>query len=337
MIAGNKARTSASIKGSHVLVTGGAGFIGSCLVDQLLEQGASVTVLDNFNDFYDTSVKRDNIQAALAHHNCRLVEGDIRERDVMMRVFAGEKIDRVVHLAAMAGVRPSLQQPALYMDVNVVGTQVLLDVCQQQEVKPMLVFASSSSVYGQRHSEIFLETDRCDRPISPYATSKMAGEMICHAAHDATGIDVVCLRFFTAYGPRQRPDLAIHKFCWLIDNDRPIEMYGDGSSQRDYTYVEDMVDGIEKALCMVGPGFEVINLGRGEPVALVDMIRAIESALGREASIVHKPMQTGDVQNTFAGIDKARSLLGYDPQTSIEEGISKFVAWYQRRKPAHAC
>ena len=288
-----------------------------------------MTVLDNFNDFYDPAIKRDNVSAAAAHPNYRLVEGDVRNPKDVSRAFAGEGVDRVVHLAAMAGVRPSLEQPALYLDVNVVGTQVLLDACQQQEVAPLFVFASSSSVYGQRQSESFLESDRCERPISPYAASKLAGEMICHSTHHATGMGVVCLRFFTAYGPRQRPDLAINKFCRLIDAGQPIEMYGDGSSQRDYTFVDDIVDGVERALCLVEPGFEVINLGRGEPVQLIDMIRAIEAALGKKATIVHKPMPAGDVQNTFAGIDKARSLLGYDPQTSIEEGIARFVAWYQ--------
>jgi UDP-glucuronate 4-epimerase len=232
----------------------------------------------------------------------------------------------------MAGVRPSLERPTLYLDVNVVGTQVLLDACRQQAVPPMLIFASSSSVYGQRQSEVFLESDRCDRPISPYAASKLAGEMICHTAHRASGMDVICLRFFTAYGPRQRPDLAIHKFCRLIAADQPIEMYGDGTSKRDYTYVEDIVGGIEKALCLAEPGFEVINLGRGEPVDLVDMIRTIEKALGKKATIVHKPMPAGDVKNTFAGIERARSLLGYEPQTSMAEGIAKFVAWYQDSK-----
>ncbi|MCA9805330.1 MAG: NAD-dependent epimerase/dehydratase family protein, partial [Cyanobacteria bacterium HKST-UBA02] len=198
--------------------------------------------------------------------------------------------------------------------------------------QPFFVFASSSSVYGERQAEHFRESDRTDRPISPYAASKMAGEMLCHTAHKNTGLDIVCLRFFTVFGPRQRPDLAIHKFCRLIDEGKPIEVYGDGGTQRDYTYIQDIVDGVMGVFEMSRPCFEIINLGRSEPVVLKDMIACIEKSLGKKADIVHKPMQKGDVPNTFAGIERARQLLAYHPSTGIEEGIDAFVAWYRENQ-----
>jgi len=316
----------------EILITGGAGFIGSHLVDRLLKKGDRVTILDNFSDFYDPAVKRDNIAAHEQNNRFFLVHGDIRNEQDLNTTFDRGSFDVVVHLAAMAGVRPSLANPALYMDVNVLGTQRLLDRIARQPKAPLLVFGSSSSVYGERREEEFYETDRIDRPMSPYAASKIASEAACFAAHHTIGLDVVALRFFTVFGPRQRPDLAIHKFCDLIYNDRSIEMYGDGSSKRDYTYVADIVNGIERSMELDKPGFEAINLGRSQPVVLTDLIGWLESSLGKKARIEHKPMQLGDVPNTYAGIEKARKLLGYEPSTSIEQGIEQFVQWYVSSK-----
>ncbi|HEY9717182.1 MAG TPA: GDP-mannose 4,6-dehydratase, partial [Trichormus sp.] len=260
--------------------------------------------------------------------NFTLVRGDIRQMADLDKAFERTDFDTVVHLAAMAGVRPSLINPSLYMDVNVVGTQRLLDRISKQAKAPLLVFGSSSSVYGERSAEEFYETDRIDRPLSPYAASKIASEAACFAAHHTTGLNVVALRFFTVFGPRQRPDLAIHKFCDLIYNDRPIELFGDGTSKRDYTFIADIVNGIERSIALEQPGYEVINLGRSQPVLLSDLIACLENSLGKKARIDYKPMQIGDVPNTYAGIDKARQLLGYEPSTSIEQGIEQFVQWY---------
>ncbi len=320
------------LKGKRVLVTGGAGFIGSHLVERLLNNDNEVIVIDNFNDFYEVGIKRENVAAFAKFSNFRLVEGDIRSPVDLQEAFSGPPFDVVVHLAAMAGVRPSLCDPSHYIDVNVLGTQRLLDKIGPNAQRTLFIFGSSSSVYGERSAERFLETDDTSRPMSPYAASKAAGESICHAFRHATGLNVVCLRFFTVYGPRQRPDLAIHKFCKLIDEGKPIDVYGDGSSLRDYTYVQDIVDGIERAMLLDKPGFEIINLGRSEPVKLLDMILTIEKNLGKKAQLVYKPMQLGDVPNTFAGIEKARSLLGYAPSTPFEQGVRAFVNWYVARK-----
>lgn len=316
----------------EVLVTGGAGFIGSHLVDRLLWRGDKVTVLDNFNEFYNPAMKFDNVSTFLQNPKFTLERKDIRNIYDLESVFAKSQFDVVVHLAAMAGVRPSLKEPAMYMDVNVLGTQRLLDQIARQKKQPLLVFGSSSSVYGERPDEKFSETDPADKPLSPYAASKAAGEAICYAAHHTTGLNVVALRFFTVFGPRQRPDLAIHKFCDLIYNNKPIEIYGDGTSKRDYTFVKDIVAGIERATELKTPGYEVINLGRSEPVVLSHVIECLERSLGKKAIIEYKDPQVGDVPNTFAGIDKARKLLGYEPTTSIEKGIEEFVQWYVSRK-----
>jgi len=312
----------------EVLVTGGAGFIGSHLVDRLLERNDRVTVVDNFDDFYDAQIKEANLARHKNNAALKLVRADIRNKEDMQRIFNESRFDVVVHLAAKAGVRPSLKNPHMYMDVNALGTQNLLDYCTSSVRKPLFVFASSSSVYGERASEAFLETDRTDRPMSPYAASKVAAEAACYAAHKTSGLQVACLRFFTVYGPRQRPDLAIHKFCKLIDAGQPIEMFGDGTSLRDYTYVADTVFGLERALALREPGYEIINLGRSSPVVLADLIACIEKSLKKKATIINRPVQPGDVPNTFANIDKARLLLGYEPSTSIEEGIDQFVKWY---------
>jgi UDP-glucuronate 4-epimerase len=320
----------------EILITGGAGFIGSHLVDLLLARGDRVTALDSFNDFYNPSVKRNNIAAHEKNSAFTLVEGDVRNPSDLAPLFAKSRFDVIVHLAALAGVRPSLKNPSLYMDVNVVGTQRLLDAVTKQEQLPLFVLGSSSSVYGERVDEKFYETDPINRPLSPYAASKIAAEAVCHACHHTTGLNVVSLRFFTVFGPRQRPDLAIHKFCDLIYNDRPIEVYGDGHSKRDYTYVDDIVSGVAHATELREPGYEVFNLGRSEPVELLHVISCLERSLGKKATIVKQPPQMGDVPNTFAGIDKAMKMLNYKPATSIEKGIDEFVKWYIASKKSQA-
>lgn len=317
----------------RILVTGGAGFIGSHLIDTLLARGDQVVAFDNFNSFYDPQVKKLNIAEQIHNPSYSLVEGDIRERNSLQLLFARGPFDAVVHLAAMAGVRPSLADPELYMDVNVLGTQRLIDFLLKQEKLPKFVFGSSSSVYGGRTGGSFSETDRVDRPFSPYAASKAAGELQCHAAHHTRGLPVTALRFFTVFGPRQRPDLAIHKFLLQIENGQPIELYGNTDSARDYTYVADIVSGITAAIDIDLPsGYEIINLGRSQPVTLIDMVRALEKALGQEAKIEYREKQVGDVPYTHANIDKARQLLNYEPKTSFEEGVRRFVEWHRAMK-----
>ena len=313
----------------RVLVTGGAGFIGSHLVDRLLELGNQIVVVDNFNGFYDPAVKRRNIAEHLKQPGYRLVEGDVRDNGHLESVFSEGPFDVVVHLAAMAGVRPSIKQPAHYMDVNVNGTQRLIDKIVTSNAKTRLVFGSSSSVYGTRSGESFLETDRVDEPLSPYAASKGAGELACYAAHHTTNLPVVCLRFFTVFGPRQRPDLAIHKFCRLIDENKPIEVFGDGKSKRDYTFISDIIRGIIAAMDYDLPGYDILNLGRSDPVLLKDMIQCLEKAMGKKANLIFKPFQIGDMPYTYASIDKARKVLGYEPSVSFAEGVKQFVSWYK--------
>lgn len=317
-----------------VLITGGAGFIGSHLTASLLASGNRVVVLDSFNDFYDPAAKRMNVKTFLENERYELIEGDIRDDAALDKAFSAAPFNSVVHLAALAGVRPSLQRPAQYMDVNVNGTQKIIDRILPHADRTRLVFGSSSSVYGRRSSEKFLETDRVDQPLSPYAASKAAGELICYAAHDTRGLECVCLRFFTVFGPRQRPDLAIHKFCHLIDADKPVELFGDGSTRRDYTFVSDIVEGVVAAMNYDLPGYDIINLGRSEPVQLIEMVQCLERHLGKKAEIVYKPMQPGDVPFTYAGIDKARQVLGYEPKVSFDEGVRQFVAWYREGKSA---
>ncbi len=323
-------------KGSrNILVTGGAGFIGSHLVEKLLEQNDKVVVLDNFNTFYDPTMKEGNVAAFRTNNNCVVIDGDIRDDAILDEAFSNGPFDAVVHLAAMAGVRPSLQQPALYMDVNVNGTQKVIDRILPTADRTRFVFGSSSSVYGARSGESFKETDRVDLPISPYAASKAANELQCYAAHSSKGLKVVALRFFTVFGPRQRPDLAIHKFCKLIHDGKSIEVYGDGTSKRDYTFVADIVRGIESAIeYPLSSGYDIINLGRSDPVQLMEMIQLLEKHLGIKAKMEMKEMQVGDVPYTYANIERARELLGYEPSTSFEEGIKKFVSWFVENKRA---
>jgi len=316
---------------NRILVTGGAGFIGSHLVDRLLDGGdARVTVVDNFSDFYDPAIKRANIAPYLATENFELVEADITDSRVMEDLFSRSKFDCVVHLAARAGVRPSLEAPLAYETTNVRGTFNLLEAARRTEV-PRFIFGSSSSVYGVNSRVPFSEDDPVASPISPYAVTKIAGEAACHTYSHLYGLRIVCLRLFTVYGARQRPDLAIHKFARLISKGLPIPMFGDGTTRRDYTYIDDIIAGLIAAMKYDDSSFEVINLGESRTVELRRLVELIEQALGKRAIIDHQPQQPGDVPVTFADVSKARRLLGYEPATQIEDGIQKFVEWFQKQ------
>ncbi len=310
----------------HFLITGGAGFIGSHLVERLLNEGHRITVFDDFNDYYDPAIKRANIAAVL--DRITLIEGDIRDAVLVERAFGTGSFDCVVHLAARAGVRPSIKEPRLYFTTNIDGTFNLLDACKYHKV-PRFVFASSSSVYGINDKVPFAESDPINRTISPYAATKLAGEQICSNYSYLYGIRCICLRFFTVYGPRQRPDLAISKFAHLIAEDEPIDQYGDGSTARDYTYIDDVVAGIVGACKYDGAMFEIFNLGGSETTKLSELITLIEAAVGRKARINLLPDQAGDVPRTYADVDKARRMLGYEPQTPLVEGIRKYVEWIE--------
>ena len=316
-----------------ILITGGAGFIGSHLVDKLLNEGDwQVTVVDDFNDFYEPSIKRANVAGHLQHPNYRLSEADIRQKAGLDRVFAETKFDCIVHLAARAGVRSSLDQPLLYAETNIEGTLNLLELAKQYHVK-QFVFGSSSSVYGINAKVPFSEDDPIRQPISPYAATKAAGELICHTYTHLYGIRCVCLRFFTVYGPRQRPDLAIHKFAKLISERKPIPVFGDGNTRRDYTYVDDIIAGVRAAIDYDRSNYEVINLGESRTVELRELISLLEKELNLPAIIDRQPLQPGDVPQTFADITRARHLLGYNPQTQIESGIKRFVEWFRKSSP----
>lgn len=309
-----------------IFVTGGAGFIGSHLCEALLDRGDAVIAYDNFDPFYDESIKRRNIETCLNNENYRLVEGDIRDVG-MVRAALPQDCDAVVHLAARAGVRPSIADPLLYQDVNLKGTNVMLEAARERNVRSF-VFASSSSVYGNNEKVPFAETDVVDHPISPYAATKKAGELICHTYHHLFRMNITCLRFFTVYGARQRPDLAIHKFTRLIEAGEPIPVFGDGSMMRDHTYIDDIISGVIAAIDRC-EGYAIYNLGESEPVSLSDLITAIESALGKKAKIKRKPVPPGDVKKTYADVSLARAELGYRPTTHLAEGLAQFVAWYR--------
>jgi UDP-glucuronate 4-epimerase len=315
----------------RIVITGGAGFIGSHLVDRLLSGGDwQITVIDDFNDFYDPSIKRANIEPHLSHPNFKLFEADIRDFYTLEEVFSEGKFDCVVHLAARAGVRPSLTESRLYVETNINGTTNLLELARQHEVK-QFVFGSSSSVYGENKKVPFSEDDPIFNPISPYAATKAAGELLCHTYAHLYGMRIVCLRFFTVYGARQRPDLAIHKFAKLIDAGKPIPVFGDGTTRRDYTYVDDIISGVRAAIDYDASNYEVVNLGESRTVELRELISLLEGALGKQAQIDRQPRQPGDVPQTFADISKARRLLNYDPQTQIEDGIPLFIEWFKKR------
>lgn len=312
---------------AHVLITGGAGFIGSHLTQRLLDRGDSVTVLDDFNDYYDPAIKRANIAGFLGRDDYRLVEADIRDAERVDRLFADGGFDGVVHLAARAGVRPSLAEPILYEDVNCIGTLRLLEAARHHGPE-VFIFGSSSSVYGINEKVPFAEDDPVEQPISPYATTKRAGELLCYNYHHLYGLKTSCLRFFTVYGPRQRPEMAIHKFTRLLAEGRTIPMYGDGSSRRDYTYVDDIIDGVVASLDAEF-GFEILNLGGAETTSLKDLIHWIAAELEVDPSIEYLPDQPGDVPLTYADVGKAQRLLGYAPKIPIREGLRRFVEWYR--------
>lgn len=309
----------------HVLVTGGAGFIGSHLVDALLADGWRVTALDNFDPFYADAIKQRNIAAHLVHPAYRLVQGDLRDRDGMVRALDGG-YDAIVHLAAKAGVRPSIEDPFTYQEVNVAGTQNLLELARRWGV-PQFVFASSSSVYGVSPDVPWHEHAQVLMPISPYASTKVSGELLGHVYSRLYGMRFLALRFFTVYGPRQRPDLAIHKFARMMLAGKTIPVFGDGSTRRDYTYISDIVRGLMGALQYDRTPYEVINLGNDRTVTLAEMIAGLERVLGVQAHIERLPEQPGDVPQTWASVDKARALLGYTPATTFDEGLARFADW----------
>ncbi|PYS76937.1 MAG: epimerase, partial [Acidobacteria bacterium] len=303
----------------NVLITGGAGFIGSHLVERLLGEGGwRVHVVDDFNDFYDPALKRRNVAPHAGREDFRLYEADIRDRAAMERIFGEARFDVIVHLAARAGVRPSLREPVLYAETNINGTLNLLELARARGVR-QFVFGSSSSVYGENEKVPFAEDDPVSKPISPYAATKAAGELLCHTYSHLWGLRSVALRFFTVYGARQRPDLAIHKFARLISKGEAVPVFGDGTTRRDYTYIDDIIAGVRAALDYEATPFEIINLGESRTVELRELIGLLEKELGRDAIIDRQPLQPGDVPQTFADTRKARRLLGYDPQTPIEE------------------
>lgn len=311
----------------HALVTGGAGFIGSHLVDRLLADGWRVTAIDNFDAFYARPLKEQNVAESRAHPSYKLVEADIRDANAL-ETRLPERYDVIVHLAARAGVRPSIEQPRLYQEVNVTGTQNLLEFCRTRGIEDF-VFASSSSVYGVNPNVPWSEEESVLRPISPYASTKVSGELLGHAYSHLYGIRFLALRFFTVYGPRQRPDLAIRKFAELMLRGEPIPLFGRGDTRRDYTYVDDTVAGIRAAMDYRGSAFETINLGNDHAVTLSELVTSLEEVLGIRATFHRLADQPGDVPQTWANIDKATTLLGYRPQTRLEQGLRQFAAWLE--------
>jgi UDP-glucuronate 4-epimerase len=313
----------------RILVTGGAGFIGSHLVEKLLAAGHAVTILDDFNDFYDPQIKRENIAAVFKDISIHHV--DLRENSAVRKLFHQEKFDTIMHLAARAGVRPSIQHPQLYYDTNVNGTLHLLEAARVTGVE-RFIFASSSSVYGISKPVPFSEDLHLTQTISPYAASKIAGEFLCSTYSHLYGLRVIALRYFTVYGPRQRPDLAIHQFTKRIHAGEPIDQFGDGTTRRDYTYIDDIVQGTMAALNYDGPMSDIFNLGENETIQLKALIAAIENVLGKKAKINRLPEQPGDVPLTCADISKAKRLLGYNPTTRFSDGLPRFVDWFLRRQ-----
>ncbi|MBX4268661.1 GDP-mannose 4,6-dehydratase [Clostridium estertheticum] len=324
---------------NSILVTGGAGFIGSNLCDYLLKNNNKIIIVDNFNDFYNPLIKRNNITKIqnlmkinnITDDNLIIKEGDIRDTIFLTKIFSLYKIDIVIHLAAMAGVRPSIINPFLYNEVNMAGTLNLLELCNKYKINKF-IFASSSSVYGNNEKLPFTESDSVDSPISPYGATKKSGELLCHVYSHLYGFNIACLRFFTVYGPRQRPDLAIYKFTESILKGNEISIFGDGTTKRDYTYIDDIVQGIDKAITWTIKGknkYEIFNLGDSTTIMLKYMIERIEIELGTKAIIKHLPMQPGDVNITYANISKSKEILGYNPITNFDYGIHKFVKWFK--------
>ena len=316
----------------RALVTGCAGFIGSHLTELLLDKGFEVIGMDNFDAFYDKTIKEKNLAAFIANHNFHFIEADIRNENTWKNL--NEKVDVAFHLAAKAGVLPSLKNPVDYISTNISGTQLLLDWMKLHEVKK-LIFASSSSVYGNQTKIPFSETDIIDKPISPYASTKKSGELITYTYHHLYQLDVVNLRFFTVFGERQRPDLAIHKFIHKILKNEPIEIYGDGTTARDYTYIKDIVGGIFSSYEYIENKtgvYEIINLGNNNPVKLIDLINTLYEITNRTPNLIYKPMQPGDVNITFADISKAKFLLNYEPKTTFKQGLQNFLSWHLNQK-----
>ncbi|MHA1343900.1 MAG: SDR family NAD(P)-dependent oxidoreductase [Promethearchaeota archaeon] len=313
----------------EILVTGGSGFIGSNLIKRLLKEGYKVVCFDNFNDYYDPEIKRKNISPFLKEKRFNLIEADIRDRDSLREIFEEYHFDKVIHLAAQAGVRPSLENPNLYVDVNINGTLNLLELSKEYKIKNF-IFGSSSSVYGATKEIPFFEGGEL-KPISPYGVSKRAGELLCSTYNHLYNLPVIVLRFFTVYGQRQRPDMAIYKFTKLIDENKDIQLYGDGKSQRDYTFISDIVEGIISALNK-DFNFQIFNLGNSKTIPLSYLVSLIEGNLNKKAKIRFLPEQPGDPSITFADISKSKRMLNYNPQVKIEEGIKRFVKWYKNEK-----
>ena len=328
--------------GKTILVTGAAGFIGSHAVEAFVKRGDQVIGLDNLNDYYDPVRKEKNLREVTEHAQAgkwpgtfQFLKGDIRDRELIGHLFSDHRFDAVVHLAAMAGVRVSIDDPGLYYDVNVMGTMALLDACvgrigaqDKNAPSPTFVFASTSSVYGNTKTIPFVPEDPCDKPLAPYAASKRASELLGYTYHHLYGLDCTVFRFFTVYGPRGRPDMMAYKVLDNIFTGCEVPLYNNGNMHRDWTYVEDIVSGLVAAVDRP-MGYEILNLGRGEPVLLVDFVKGIEQLTGRSAHLVPAPMLDADIAYTFADISKTRTLLGYDPQTSVPEGVAKLWAWYQ--------
>ena len=312
-------------------ITGGAGFIGSTLSQKLLEQGDKVIAIDNFCDFYNPKIKENNVKELLINENFKLYRKDIRNRQAVKEIFNENNIDVVINLAAMAGVRPSIENPILYQEVNCLGLQNILEEMKEHDIKNG-VFASSSSVYGNCKEVPFREDMIVDYAISPYAATKKANEVMAHVYHKLFDMNIIMLRFFTVYGPKQRPDLAINKFTRLMLNNEEIPMFGDGSTSRDYTYIDDIVDGIIKSCAYAATHndvYEILNIGSNNPISLKEMIEIIGEELGVKPKIKELPMQPGDVDQTYADISKAKELIGYEPSTSFKEGIKEFIKWYK--------
>lgn len=310
----------------QILITGGAGFIGSTLADKMLNDGVKVIVIDNFNDFYNPELKEQNVAHNIENPDYKLYRGDICDKEFVQNVFEENKIDKVVHLAACAGVRPSLENPLGYVNSNIYGTVNILEIMKSNNVKK-IVFGSSSSVYGNCSAEKFSEDLKISEPISPYAATKSACEQFIYTYSKLYDISAVCLRFFTVYGPRQRPDLAIRKFANLIADEKSVPVYGDGSALRDYTYIDDIISGVCAAVDYDKTPYEIINLGGGNPITVNQVINTLEKALGKTAKREYMPLQQGDVIKTVSDITKASKLLGYYPETGFEHGISKFIEW----------
>ena len=321
------------ISNKMVLVTGGSGFIGSHLVNRLLGEGNAVICLDNLNDFYDPRIKDLNRATHSNFDQYFFVKGDIRDQDQVNKIFKDNDIEMVIHLAAMAGVRPSLEDPKLYTDVNINGTQNLLEAMNNSGVQK-LFFASSSSVYGNNKKTPFSEDDIVDYQISPYGATKKMGEIMCYTYHHLSEIPTTCLRFFTVYGPGQRPEMAIHKFTRLMKNNQPIPFYGDGSTARDYTFIDDIIDGIFGAM-NAEDQFAIYNLGNSEPVKLDELVHVIGERLGCEPILDRHPLPAGDVIQTFADVSRAKSRLDYEPQVSIDDGIYQFIEWFDKMVTSH--